>query len=65
LPAAPLVSEGSKIYYGLGVNPKDYSIYVSDAIDYVQKSRIEVYNPNGSYKTNFTAGYISNGFMFE
>lgn len=65
LPAAPLISEGTKIYYGLGVNPKNYSIYVSDAIDYVQKSKIEIYNPNGSFKTNFTAGFISNGFMFE
>lgn len=65
LPAAPMVTEGSKVYYGLGVNPKDYSIYVSDAIDYVQKSRIEVYNPNGSFKTSFTAGIISNGFVFE
>lgn len=65
LPSTPLVNEGSKIYYGLGINPKDYTIYVSDAIDYVQKSKIEVYNANGSFKTNFTAGFISNGFVFE
>jgi YVTN family beta-propeller protein len=65
LPATPMVTEGSKVYYGLGVNPKDYTVYVSDAIDYVQKSRIEVYSPNGSFKTSFTAGIIANGFMFE
>lgn len=65
LPSAPLVNQGSKIYYGLGVNPKDYTIYASDAIDYVQKSRIEVYKPDGSFKTSFTAGIISNGFVFE
>ena len=65
LPSSPLISEGNKIFYGLGINPKDYTIYVSDAIDYVQKSKIEIYNPNGSFKANFNAGIISNGFMFE
>jgi DNA-binding beta-propeller fold protein YncE len=65
LPASPLINQGSKLYYGLGVNPKDYSIYVADAIDYVQKSKIEIYKPNGSYISNFNAGIISNGFMFE
>ncbi len=65
LPASPLINQGTKLYYGLGVNPKDYTIYVADAIDYVQKSKIEIYKPNGSYISNFNAGIISNGFMFE
>lgn len=65
LPSSPLVNQGTKIYYGLAVNPKDYCIYTSDAIDYVQKSKIEVYRPDGSFKTSFTAGIISNGFVFE
>lgn len=65
LPASPIVNQGSKIYYGLGVNPVDYNIYVSDAIDYVQKSIIEIYSVNGNFKTSFHAGYISNGFVFE
>jgi DNA-binding beta-propeller fold protein YncE len=65
LPSSPVVNQGTKIYYGLGVNPKDYTIYVSDAIDYVQKSKIEVYKPDGTLKSGFTAGIISNGFVFE
>lgn len=65
LPSIALINQGSKLFYGLGVNPKDYTIYVSDAIDYVQKSKIEVYKPDGSFITNFNAGIISNGFMFE
>lgn len=65
LPSNPLINQGSKFFYGLGINPKDYTIYVSDVIDYVQKSTIEVYKPNGSFITNFKAGIISNGFMFE
>jgi hypothetical protein len=65
LPTNPLINQGSKIYYGLGINPKDYTIYVSDAIDYSQKSKIEIYKPNGTFVTNFNAGIISNGFCFE
>lgn len=65
LPTNPLITQGSKLYYGLGVNPKDYTIYVSDAIDYTQKSTIEIYKPNGSFITNFKGGIISNGFVFE
>lgn len=65
LPTNALINQGSKVYYGLGINPNDYSIYVADAIDYVQKSKIEIYKPNGAFITNFNAGIISNGFMFE
>lgn len=65
LPSNPLIAQGSKVYYGLGINPKDHNIYVADAIDYVQKSTIEIYNPNGSFKSNFKAGIISSAFVFE
>jgi hypothetical protein len=65
LPSNPIITQGSKLYYGLGINPKDYTIYVADAIDYVQRSKIEIYTPNGTFKTSFNAGIISNGFMFE
>lgn len=65
LPTNPLINQGAKIFYGLGINPKNYTIYVSDAIDYSQKSKIEIYKPNGTFVTNFNAGIISNGFCFE
>jgi YVTN family beta-propeller protein len=65
LPLNPVINQGSKTYYGLGINPKDYTIYVSDAIDYTQKSKIEIYNTSGQLITSFNAGLISNGFLFE
>ena len=65
LPSNAFINQGSKLYYGLGINPKDYSIYVADAIDYVQKSKVEIYKPNGNFVTNFNAGIISNSFCFE
>ena len=52
-------------YYGIGVNPNNYSIYVSDALGFTQKSTIEIYDINGNFKTSFKAGIGANGFMFE
>lgn len=63
--SSPLVNQGTKSYYGLGINPIDYTIYVSDAIDYSQKSTIEIYTTNGAFLKSFKAGYVANGFVFE
>jgi DNA-binding beta-propeller fold protein YncE len=51
--------------YSLGVNPKNGDIYVSDAIDYVQKGSILRYNKNGINIDVFKAGIIPNNFYFE
>lgn len=61
----PIIPKGTKNFYGLGINPNDYSIYVSDALDYMQKSNIYIYDVNGNQKSFFKAGIISNGFYFE
>lgn len=65
VPSSPLVAQGSKNFYGLGVNPNDYSIYVSDALDYIQKSNVYVFDGNGNQKTVFKAGINANSFYFE
>lgn len=65
LPTSAFISSAGNIFYGLGVNDKDYTIYVSDAIDYAQKSSIMVYKPNGQLKTTFKAGINASNFYFE
>lgn len=65
LPNATFVTQGTKTFYGLGINPHDCSVYVSDAIDYTQSSRIMVYKTDGSLQNSFSAGLLSNGFVFE
>ena len=65
LSSSPIISQGSKLYYGLGYNPNDNTIYVSDAIDYVQKSKIEIYTPDGTFIKSVNAGIISNSFIFD
>ena len=65
LPSSAFVNSSANTFYGLGVSDKDYNVYVSDAIDYIQKSSIMVYSPNGSLKTSFKAGINASGFYFE
>lgn len=65
LPANPFVIAGSKVFYGVGVNPTNYDIYVADAVDYVQRSNIFIYSSTGVLKHNFKAGINANGFYFE
>ncbi len=65
LPSNAFINNNGNKFYGLAVNDKDYTIYLSDAIDYVQKSAIMVYMPTGQLKTTFKAGINASGFYFE
>lgn len=65
LPASPFIPKGNKVFYGLGINPNDYTIYASDALDYIQKSVIYIYDSNGNQKSFFNAGINSGNFYFE
>lgn len=65
LPQNALIPEGNKNFYGLGIEPYTGTIYVADAIDYVQKGKIYRYTPNGTLINTFLAGIIPGDFYFE
>ncbi len=65
LPATEFIAKGTKNFYGMGINPNDHTIYAADALDYISKSNIYIYNAAGNEKTHFKAGLIANGFYFE
>lgn len=50
--------------YGLGYDAIRGDIYVSDALDYVQSSKLFRYNINGELLHTFTAGVIAGNFAF-
>jgi hypothetical protein len=52
-------------YYGLAINPKTGDIFASDALDYIQRSKIYVYESDGTPKGSFLAGINANGFCFD
>ena len=60
-----LIPENSRLFYGLGIDPFSNVIYVSDAIDYVQKGIIYRFQSNGQLINSFRAGIIPNDFYFK
>lgn len=65
LPISPFINSGNKNFYSIGINPNTFDVFAADAMDYVQKSNIYIYDAFGNPKIYFKAGIISNDFYFE
>ena len=66
LPKNPLVSANGKNFYGLSFDKKYDELYVSDVLDYVQKSKCYRYNATtGQLNGLFNAGIITGDFYFN
>lgn len=65
IPNQAFISEQGNNFYGLGINPENSEIYVSDAIDYVQKGQIYRYKASGTLNASFKAGIIPGDFYFR
>ncbi len=64
LPTSALITEGNRNFYALGIHPNTSVVYVSDAMDYVQKSTIYRYTKDATLINTFKAGIISTDFYF-
>lgn len=65
LPSVPHIKAEQRNFYGIGIHPRTSEIYLSDALDYVQRSHITVYSASGTKKNEFKAGINANGFYFD
>ena len=66
LPTTPIIDGSNpKIFYGLGVNPSNENIYVSDSKAGQNYSKIYVYKSTGVLLTSFDAGYFAGEFFFD
>lgn len=65
LPEHPYINLQSTILYGLGVDPNNGNIYVSDALDYQQTGTIYRYAKSGRLLGRFKAGIIPGRFCFN
>ena len=65
LPSQPKISSNGKLLYSLGVDASTGEIYVSDAIDYLQRGVIYRYNRSGEELSSFKAGIIPGSFYFD
>jgi hypothetical protein len=65
LPASALITSNNWNVYGLNADPSNGDIYISDALDYQQASRIMRYSGTGTLIDAFNTGIITNGFIFR
>jgi hypothetical protein len=59
-----LIPAAGRLLYGMGVDPKTGDIYLTDALDYVQRSEVYRYNSAGVQTDRFRAGVIASEFLF-
>lgn len=65
LPENPYLFMQSKLLYGLGIDPSNGNIYVSDALDYQQAGLISRFSASGTLLGSFKAGIIPGRFCFR
>lgn len=65
LPSSAFINENGHTFYGLGIQPQTGAVYVSDAIDYVQKGAILIYDQLGKEQRSFKGGIIPGDFYFS
>jgi hypothetical protein len=64
LASNPLVSENSRNFYAMDVDPKNDEIYLADAIDYQQRGQVYRYDSSGHLIYSFKVGLIPGFFYF-
>lgn len=65
IPAQPLIPSNGRVFYGLGIDPANGQIYVSDAVDFVQSGYVYRFrSTDGVQLERFEAGRIPGSFCF-
>ena len=66
IPPSPFIPSNQHLFYGLGIQPTNGNIFVSDAKDYVQSGVVYQYDQvTGSLLETFPAGRIPGSFCFS
>lgn len=65
LPNSFFINSSNFNVYGLGINPNDYNVYFSNAIDFTQSSSIYIYDATGTYVNTFKTDIGANSFYFK
>lgn len=61
----PFLSSANHLYYSLAIDPQTSELYLSDAIDYMQRGVIYRCSPLGARIDSFKTGIIPGAFCFK
>ena len=61
----PFMRSDNHLYYSLAIDPKTSELYISDAIDYMQKGVIYRFSAPGARIDSFKTGIIPGSFCFK
>jgi len=64
LPENVFIPQGSSLFHGLAINPVNSNIFVADAVDYIQKGKVNFYSPDGVLLGTINTGIIPVDFYF-
>lgn len=64
-PEAPLLKSNGRLFFSMGIDPDLGDIYLSDAIDYMQKAIIFRYSASGNPIDSFRVGINPGYFLFN
>lgn len=65
LPDVPFIPEGESCFYGLGIDPVSGDIYVSDAVDYIQRGWVLHYTADGQPVDRFRTDIVPGSFCVK
>jgi hypothetical protein len=65
LPQSPWIPENGRLFYALGIDPKNGDIYVSDAVDYLQAGWVLRFNNHAVAVDSFRTDIIPSSFCFK
>ena len=64
LPAQPLIAAGDRVLYHLEVDGRTGNVFVTDAVDYVQRGHLLEYNAGGDLLRQWNTGIIPGDLLF-
>ncbi len=65
IPVTPLIPQGQKNFYSLGVDPLTEELWVSDAGNYLSNGSVFRYSVSGELLDSFNAGVVPTMFWFH
>lgn len=65
IPATPFIQQGNAEFHSFSINPVNNNIFIADAMDYIQKGKVNYYNSSGTLLGTIPAGVIPVDFYFK